>query len=269
MAENARLTDLTRMLLASPAFSTFLGDLSGNGVQLPDLPASSQASTDVPIDEPRSIPKDINPNQAVIQQAPNAQRSSHIGMALMPETTIDYPAMDSITNNWTGSNDFSLYDAQVFAVTELPRGPALDSVDAPMLSDKPSHVAGSCLGDDDSKINSPVIERMPTPETIESTPRSTKLVDDVDFDPSDPAFALFAEPAYSPSSATLAAVAPTDAISFGVISMGKASPRTELLVEEPSNEPGELSVATLARFDCLCRNLEAVSERIAALIPHP
>src|SRR5438874_1734309 len=59
MEENARLTDLTRMLLSSPHFSSFLGDISVNGLPAPQssLPSAAQTSF-----QPKPQ-KDANPNR--------------------------------------------------------------------------------------------------------------------------------------------------------------------------------------------------------------
>src|SRR5882672_1378664 len=117
MEENTRLTDLTRMLLSSQAFSGFLSELSTSG-----LPAPTSATTQTS-NQPRPQPtrKDVNPHQAARQM--HAQQPQ-IGMALLSESAVNFSVLDTPANSWnTGisSNDF-----QVFALTELPRGPAID-----------------------------------------------------------------------------------------------------------------------------------------------
>lgn len=119
MEENTRLTDLTRMLLSSQAFSGFLSELSGTG-----LPSSSNT---VPPSQsqPQSQPtqKDVNPQQ-LASQLQNQQ--PQIGIATVPETSINFPLFEAVTStpSWNadvGSNNFPVYTS-----IGLPDGPALD-----------------------------------------------------------------------------------------------------------------------------------------------
>src|SRR5437763_10380591 len=59
--ENTRLTDLTRMLLSSQAFSSFLNELSLNGIPAPATAAASSQP------QPQPTKKDVNPHQATRQ----------------------------------------------------------------------------------------------------------------------------------------------------------------------------------------------------------
>jgi len=118
MEENTRLTDLTRMLLSSQAFSGFLNELSQNGMPAP----AAVASQPQPQPQPQPTKKDVNPHQAT-RQAQNQQTT--VGMTMVPESTIDFSLLDSIpTNNWNTS--FGMNSYQVCVVTEVPEGPAID-----------------------------------------------------------------------------------------------------------------------------------------------
>lgn len=121
MEENTRLTDLTRMLLSSQAFSGFLNELSQNGMPAPAPATTTPAVASQP--QPQPTKKDVNPHQAT-RQAQNQQTT--VGMTMVPESTIDFSLLDSIpTNNWNAS--FGMNSYQVCAVTEVPEGPAIDT----------------------------------------------------------------------------------------------------------------------------------------------
>ncbi len=267
MAENTRLTDLTRMLLASPAFSTFLNDLSGSvpSSSAPPQSSSSQTPTLKTEHTQSHLPKDINPHQVVTQQTQNTQQNSeHVGMTLMPEQTVDYTTFDTSNPGWTdNSMDFSLYDAQVFAVTEIPRGPTFDQLNAEILSGKSSNTVG-LYDKNNGKFDAPAIELMPSiPSEAEDIPEAVDSNDEVDFDESDPAFALYASPSTSHSTPSQ----PQEQI-FGSIGLEKAFGRVEIVLEDDPCEDEQVSSATMERFQRLCSIVEAASERIAAVTSH-
>ncbi|OCT49826.1 putative bZIP transcription factor [Cladophialophora carrionii] len=121
--ENNRLTDLTRMLLSSQAFSGFLQELSQSGLPPPNLqkniqqpkPVQAQAQS-----QPQPMKKDVSSN-AASQQLQN--QPSQIGMALIPETPVDFSVLQP-SNGWM--NAVPTNDYHVYAVTELPPHPTLD-----------------------------------------------------------------------------------------------------------------------------------------------
>ena len=263
MAENTRLTDLTRMLLSSPAFSTFLNDLSGTGApaSMPEMPSLQSQNSAAPR-------KDVNPNHSISQSPSSQDGNAHVGMTLIPdESSFQFNVAAPATNGWTDGNmDLrGLYDAQVYAVTEVPQGPAVDSMSFAMLHGKESNFVGSdsSYGSKDEPAE---IEPMPmpaekvtAPEVIEPRPQ------DVDLDFSDPAFALFVDqPSYS---SRPAAMEPEDRI-FGEIELEKAFGRLEIVIAEDSRETQEISSATIERFERLCSRLDAASSRIAAITSH-
>lgn len=116
MEENTRLSDLTRMLLSSQAFSGFLSELSQNGMPAPTTAPASQP-------QPQPIKKDVNPHQ-VARQSQNQQ--THVGMTIIPESSVDFSMLDSTQpSNW--NTGFGMNSYQVCAVMELPEGPAIDT----------------------------------------------------------------------------------------------------------------------------------------------
>src|SRR5947207_1123231 len=126
MEENTRLSDLTRMLLSSQAFSGFLNELSQNGMPAPSTTAATasqpQSQTQSQA-QPQPTKKDVNPHQAT-RQAQNQQ--TQVGMTIIPESTIDFSILDTTpTNNW--NTGFGMNSYQVCAVTHLPEGPAIDT----------------------------------------------------------------------------------------------------------------------------------------------
>ena len=271
MVENARLGDLTRMLLSSSAFSTFLADLSGTGAPnpLPEL-SQSQSHSSTSRSQPPAPRKDVNPNQVAPRQPQTqGQNNSNVGLTMISEeSSFDYNATESANTGYTDNMDFGLYDAQVYAVTAVPQGPAVDTMLFANLHGKSSNFVGPCPSDHDVKDGPLPIESMPPtvgkmdmPEPIQ-TPS-----DNLDIDASDPAFALFIDQPISSSTALPCAVAPEDRI-FGEIELEKAFGRVELVVEDESNDSREISSATIERFERLCSRLDAASARIHAITPH-
>lgn len=269
VAENTRLTDLTRMLLSSPAFSTFLNDLSGSGASA-SMPEPSRVQSQTPASRPQSATprKDVNPNQSTPRPTSSQNSNTQVGMTMIPEeTSFQYHANESANNGWTDSNmDFGgLYDAQVYAVTEVPQGPAVDSMSFAMLHGKTSNFVGS-YSSDDSKDEPAEIEPMPALTAKVEVPEVTQCPpQEIDLDVSDPTFALFLDqPSPSPESA---AIEPEDRV-FGEIELEKAFDRLELVIAEDPNESQEISSATIERFERLCSRLDAASMRVCAITSH-
>ena len=190
-------------------------------------------------------------------------------MTMIPEeSSFQYNAVEPANDGWTNNNvDFrGLYGAQVYAVTEVPQGPAVDSMDFAMLHGKTSNFVGSYSNygskDEPAEIEPmPVsVEKATTPEVIED--RS----EEVDMDVSDPAFALYIDQPRT-SSEPAAVVEPEDSI-FGEIELEKAFGRLELVVAEDPNESQEVSSATIERFERLCSRIDAASSRVAAITPY-
>ena len=263
MNENAQLHELTRSLLSSPAFSEFLKEAGAQA------PASAPATTQTPVvkSEPTPQPtkKDINPNAAVTQSSQSQQFDTpFIGMTMIPEHPVDLNAYETNTDSWANNMDFSLYDQQVFAVTSLPEGPALDQLTPAFQSDKTSASILPLPTSEPAKNDAPVIAKMPCTDAAEPSTETVVLDDDVEFDESDPAFALFSDcPAGTKSSSD-----EVEEPIFGSIQLEKAFGRVELIIEDRSNNTGEPDSATMEKLQRLCSSLDALSERISLVVPH-
>ena len=270
IAENKRLTDLTRLLLSSPAFSEFLTELSGtNGTSaIQDLTQPRSQ----PAPQPQQQKKDANPNS----YRSRSMHNSTVGMAMIPEE----PSYESNTGTPTGYNYThtgmanGLYDAQVYAVTSLPE-PDFPTFDPSTLSQK-SYVDSSSFHAE-PKDAPPAMPWLPT-AVFHASPIALEPYDDVDcadIDESDPVFALYAD---QPATVSPAAdkVAPLEEQLFGAIPMEKAPERIEMVtltLDEVSGEEAEImegerevDAATLERFYRLCASIEGDVARIESVM---
>ncbi|KIW85013.1 hypothetical protein Z517_00401 [Fonsecaea pedrosoi CBS 271.37] len=183
--ENNRLTDLTRMLLSSQAFSGFLQELSQSGLPAPNVQSNPQQQkpvTSKPQPQSQVVKKDIGSDEAAhsmhIQQP-------QVGMALIPDTPVDFSVLQP-SNGWMSAlptNDF-----QVYAVTGLPEPPILD---LESLSGKSKSSHDSSKGGKDI----PRIPDLPTWGPTSTSPETPKVDDSVSLDREN--FALYFEPAVS------------------------------------------------------------------------
>ena len=143
--ENNRLTDLTRMLLSSPAFTGFLQELNQSG-----LPETSRQQTRQERSQPQPQPtrKDVNPHDAARQLH---SQQPQVGMALVPEPNVDLSLYDIPSWNST----IPTTDYHVFAVTEVPQGPTLDLKACAGKAEKPTPLS--------SKLNKmlPLLPELP------------------------------------------------------------------------------------------------------------
>lgn len=168
--ENTRLTDLTRMLLSSQAFSGFLQELSQSGLPPPNVQKALQQQKALqnqaqPQPQPQPTKKDVNSNVAT-QQMPGQQ--PQIGMALIPEIPVDFSALQP-ANGWM--NALPTNDFQVYAVAELPTPPALD---LEILSGKPSHQKGTSK----ACTEVPQLPELPSEVISSSTVEAEAQIDD-------------------------------------------------------------------------------------------
>ena len=263
MNENAQLHELTRSLLSSPAFSEFLKEAGAQA------PASAPEITQAPVVKSEPIPqptkKDINPNSAVTQTSQSQQFDTpFIGMTMIPEHPVDLNAYETNTDSWANNMDFSLYDQQVFAVTSLPEGPAIDQLTPAFKSDKTSESILPLPTSEPAKNDAPVIAKMPCVDAAEPSTEAVVLDEDVEFDESDPAFALFSDCPAGIKSSNDEVEEPI----FGNIQLEKAFGRVELIIEDGSINTGEPNSATMEKFQRLYSSLDALSERISLVIPH-
>lgn len=252
--ENSRLTDLAHMLLSSPHFSSFMEEMNVNG--MPQLPTQQQSQQPQPQPQQQqqqpsqqsqpqampqpSVPKDANPNAASQEfQMPQ-------NVVMVPNQGMDMSALGLNNGGWNSGIDINYANVPVFAVTEVPEGPAIDPE---VLSRKSSSVVESCLPGP-TKDEAPTLDR---PPMVEESKKEYTGVENPDFeiDENDPAFTLFLDsPATSSSQET-----PEKPFE------GVKSEKFELVVE------GE-SQATADRFAQLCLSMEAAFQRVSMVTSH-
>jgi regulator of replication initiation timing len=237
--ENKRLSDLTRMLLASPSFSNFLDHLSANPsqAQAPQVKVEPQQEQ-----QRQSMPKDTNPYGSVPSQ-------QQIGMAMIPEQTMDF-SMLSLDNSYN-------FQPQVFVVDALEI-PA--PMDASTLSGKSTNFAEPLAELDEEKMEVPALNR--AVERTEPVEGNTAPLDEA-FE-SDPEYALYHSEPTTPTERR--SELDTEGLSnidiFGGIEAEKVLARYELL--DASDE--EMSAAiSMARVQRISDNIEGVVSRLELL----
>lgn len=175
LEENARLTDLTHLLLSSPAFTTFLNELSTQPANIPQQPTPpniEQHRRQPPVSHQQQVRKDVNPYTAQ-QQQQNQNQDMNINYAILPEQPIDFSMLD-LTNQ-----DY-MFQPHVFSVHSVPEF----TFDSSILSGKPSQ---ETLVDEEKEVLPVFAPAKRTENVIEETEH---VIDD-DFD-SNPQFELFA-----------------------------------------------------------------------------
>ena len=184
------MTDLTRMLLSSQSFSSFLDNLSSNPSSIPAPPVQVKPEPQQQQDQ-RQMPKDVNPYAQQGQQ--------QIGMAMIPEQNIDFSmlALDNNTFN---------FQPQVFLVDTLDVPAAIDTA---ALSGKASNFVAESF-ETESKNEVPSIER--PIEQEEAVEEAAAPVDE-EFE-NDEEFALFHT---TPSATTTAKPTEVDTESFSQV----------------------------------------------------
>ncbi|KAI9721800.1 MAG: hypothetical protein M1812_002135 [Candelaria pacifica] len=262
MDENAKLTNLTRMLLSSPAFSTFVDEMGANSLAAPPAPRPEHASNSHNQNNQPVAPKDVNPYQATQKlqsQQPNRQ---HVGMAILPDSQVDFSTLDINNSPWdTRIVTWPTNQPQVFSVLELPVGPAVDTA---VLSGKGSNFVGPCFPSEECKDERPTLEPMPSVhEEVDEPSNINDSTTDIDFDDSDPAYALYAD---SPSPPESASVEPTN-ILLGKINVEKTSPRLNL-ISTANSSADETSSSTMERFEQICRSMDVAFDRIGKMTSH-
>ncbi|KAI9863328.1 MAG: hypothetical protein M1813_003770 [Trichoglossum hirsutum] len=260
MEENTRLSDLTRMLLSSPSFSNFLDALSPvNGLpapaesteRSPTSKSTRQAENPTP-----SPPKDANPYTA----------QQHVGMALVPDNNVDF-SMPELNNNWaTGylPSTWGTNQPQVFSVLELPEGPAVDQIDTSVLSGKSSGFSGETFSSDETKVEAPMVERMPViEEQNEKVNVTSPVKPEAGLEESDPAYSLFEDSPVAEVVDPKSDFASVMELLRG-ITVGK-TPHFELVVEEVDQEGRNVNATDMDLFLRLCDSTEAALRRIDGL----
>jgi hypothetical protein len=236
------------MLLAAPQFSSFLDELSVNG-----LPASQssqpqqQSQQQLP-----AVTKELNANR----RAPEFQMPQNplVGMVMVPNQGIDVSTVTMNNPGWNSGIDINFGNPSVFAVLEVPEGPVFD---AEMLSGKSSNFVD--FHSSASKEELPCLERPPVTSVAVEEPEAGVANPNVELDESDPAFALFVD---SPAPA-----APVESSGelFSGLPCEKASPTFHLVVE---GESDGISISAMHRFESLCHSIEAAFQRVSLVTSH-
>ncbi|KAF1844298.1 uncharacterized protein K460DRAFT_369160 [Cucurbitaria berberidis CBS 394.84] len=178
LEENARSRAFIERLLRHQAFGPFLEELSRDEALQPKAPMASMPSASTPVvAAPAPAPFQ---NQQFSGMPEN--ENVHVGMTMVPETHLDFSMLNlnNNGNNWGASNGFNFQQPRVFALLEVPAGPA-NPLDTEAMSGK-GYSAMFNAEDDSSveevKLDYPVIER---PVQSEST--CAIVVEEEDEDP--------------------------------------------------------------------------------------
>ena len=240
MEENNRLTDLTRMLLSSPAFSGFLNELSANGGSVPSALQKTTAPQQAP-SQPQSIRKDVNPHQVARQ----LQSQHQVGMVMVPEPQVDLSVMDLNTrSNWSSGVDMNSF--QVFSVTEMPEDPAIDVC---VLSGKSSSPIESMASSS---------KEIPTLPSIQAS--SKEQMGELDINPDielDGSLSLF-----DVSSSVKSAPSPSSPQPHAILSISKPQ-QFELIAIAPYDP-----ATTAARLEKMCAELDESCARLENITSH-
>lgn len=280
LEENTRLSDLTRMLLSSPAFSTFLDTLGASELATTTAAGESvgrSAETSDSTSLPPTTNKDPNPHLAVEEQLQASQtQNPQVGLTLIPEHPIDFSTLDANPNNTWGLGNLPAglwgnTQPQVFTVTDLPTGPPVDVIDAPALSGKSPDLLASACSLDEVKNEIPRVESMPVIGEPDQELDETAPAGVVGPDEPDSAFALFADaPVPSPGSAV-----PRPGSEWALqsvkrcegVALEKEQDLPVTLVEQ-DHQQGDPEATRMEHFRRLCKGSEAAFERICRITSH-
>lgn len=242
MEENARSRAFIERLLRHKAFGPFLEELVQEEAISAQTPLASMPSSSTPVvSAPAPAPAPFQ-----FSQPENTQ----VGMTMVPETQIDFSMLNINNNannpNWN-MNGFNGYQPRVYAVTELPEGPA-NPLDISAMSGK-GHSTIFAAEDDatieELKPDYPVIER---PVQTEQPTMTAIEEDDVENEEYD---------LYRSSPAPSAA--PTAPVEFAFTNPEKSS-RYTLVVSDEATE------AMLAeRLQKKMAAMESTFQRVAAI----
>ncbi len=254
MEENTRLTDLTRMLLSSQAFSGFLSELSGTA------PSSSASDLLQPQPQPKSqlqLRKDINPHQVPRQlQNQKQQQQQQIGMATIPERPADFSLADNITSASSWNTTIGLNNFPVYSLTEVPAGPAFD---IESLSGK-ADTRRLFHAQETTKIDMPTFEHAPFLLYAEELGQSSCPIHrnaDVGLD--ETSFPLYSKPSLSRSEASTRMVFAAHC---------PANPKQVGFHFDLHSHICETEAAVTSRLELMCSRLDGLSARIAAVTSH-
>lgn len=229
MEENARSRAFIERLLRHQAFGPFLDELSRD-----------PALTGEPAKHAAQAPQQAAPQ--MIKQT--SQNNSQMGMSMIPEQSA---AMSFDNMNYFPNTGFNFSNPQVFAVLEVPQGPA-NLFDTEVLSGKGSSSHVEEMEEiKEVKHDYPVIDR---PETEAEKPvEAVAEVEDVD--DGNPDFALYYN-SPAPSAASSETV-------VGNVVSEKAFGRIEVVVAEETTEQLQHRLErSIAKFDSVYERMQSM-----------
>lgn len=181
MEENRRQQAFIERLLRHQAFNPFLEELVKEQQEMSaPTPLASMPSSSTPV-APVPAPA---PAQFQFSQPEN----THVGMTMIPETQLEFSMLNINNANWNMGNGFNGYQPQgprVFAVTELPEGPA-NPLDISAMSGKGHStifaVEDEASTEEELKADYPVIERPVQSEQSTMAPIEEDDAEDEEYD---------------------------------------------------------------------------------------
>ncbi|KAJ4376767.1 hypothetical protein N0V86_006884 [Didymella sp. IMI 355093] len=180
MEENRRQQAFIERLLRHQAFNPFLEDL---------VKEQQEMSAPAPLASMPSSSTPVAPTPAPAQFQFSQPENTHVGMTMIPETQLDFSMLNINNNaNWNMGNGFNGYQPQgprVFAVTELPEGPA-NPLDISAMSGKGHStifaVEDEASTEEELKADYPVIERPLQSEQTVMAPVDEDDAEDEEYD---------------------------------------------------------------------------------------
>lgn len=219
----------------------------------PQVPQQQKPHPPAPTEQQAQTEVSDNANTDYGSQDIQMQQNPQAGMMVVPSQQVDMSSMDMTGGGWNSGIDISYASTPVFAVLDVPEGPAIDTG---ALSQKTSHsVVDSCMPNGKDEV--PCLEHPPVIEEPENE-RDNGVVDSgVELDES---FSLFID---SPSSTSSPPCKTPDEHSD--VQGEKAGMTFKLVVED---DPKEASAAAMKRFERLCLSMEPAFQRVSMATSH-
>jgi hypothetical protein len=225
MEENARSRAFIERLLRHQAFTPFLEELSRDESLQPKAPMTSMPSTSTPVVS-APAPSQFQPQNFNDMPQP---ANTHVGMTMVPEPQIDFSMLNINNgngNNWGVNNGFSFQQPSVFAVTELPEGPA-NPLDTEAMSGK------GCSAIFSAEDDSPVEEIKADHPAVERPVQSTAAAIEEECEEEDAEYDLYYS---SPARSTATATAPAEPIETLFANPEKTFSHFSLVISDEANE---------------------------------
>jgi bZIP-type transcription factor MBZ1 len=259
MEENARSRAFIEKLLRHPAFTPFLEDLSRDESINNTIPMTQPAAPAIAT-TPAPDAKDVNSYAQQFQNTPRPQNNVQVGMTLVPETPLDLSMLSLNNNNWgIGNMGFNYQQPRVFAVIEVPEGPA-NPIDTSALSGKGYE---SIMGENEdrdhesSKDDCPVVQHSRENAKATEVTKPAETEEEKAFD-NDSSFALYHSANLSSSVSNFSAP-----IDLGNLNFEKSS-QYKLVVSD--NAEDERSLEEL--LEKMSAKLDGIFDRVRNLTHH-